>query len=100
MPSPPSPTVEIRRGRDGELMVRFPFDWSIIELIRRVPGRRWREREGHWTIPARVAPLLLFLSSLDLTGPPRNPVVPGSPTAETLSDSRWGREHGRLQRST
>lgn len=67
MAQAPEPTVEIRRGGDDELTVRFPFDWSIVRRIRRVPGRRWVEREGHWTIPARVSPLLLFLRSLGST---------------------------------
>jgi len=89
MPRPPSPNVEIRRGRDGELVVRFPFDWSIVQRIRRVPGRRWREREGHWTIPARVAPLLLFLRSFGETevwlDPALEALLPDDPPPE----ARW-----------
>ncbi len=56
--------IEIRRGEDGDLVVRFPFSHDLIAVVREVPGRRWDPARRHWAIPGRKAPLLYLLSRL------------------------------------
>jgi hypothetical protein len=56
--------IEIHPGEDDELIVRFPFAWDLIAEVRKVPGRRWVERERHWTVPRRPAALQYLLSRL------------------------------------
>jgi hypothetical protein len=50
----PAPNVELRRGRDGERLVvlAFPYDRALVELVRTIPHRRfdWDTRE--WSAPA------------------------------------------------
>jgi hypothetical protein len=52
--APPAPNVELRRGRDGERLVvlAFPYDRALVDLVRTIPHRRfdWDTRE--WSAPA------------------------------------------------
>jgi SNF2 family DNA or RNA helicase len=48
------PNVELRRDREGEqfVVLAFPYDQSLVELVRTIPHRRfdWDSRE--WSAPA------------------------------------------------
>lgn len=57
--------IEIGPSEGSEWIVRFPFAWDLITEIRKVPGRRWVERAGHWLIPGRRAALRYPLSRLN-----------------------------------
>ncbi|MFZ0090869.1 MAG: hypothetical protein WAL63_15270, partial [Solirubrobacteraceae bacterium] len=51
---PDRPHVELRPDRDGEpiVVLSFPYDRSLVELVRTIPHRRfdWETRE--WSAPA------------------------------------------------
>lgn len=61
---PESGPIEILPDGDDRLIVRFPYDRSIVAKVRKVPGRRWVGARRHWTIPRRRAPLYYLLSRL------------------------------------
>ncbi|HEY2259842.1 MAG TPA: DEAD/DEAH box helicase [Solirubrobacteraceae bacterium] len=51
---PARPNIELRRGRDGQRLVvlSFPYDRALVDLVRTIPHRRfdWDTRE--WSAPA------------------------------------------------
>ena len=53
-PVPDRPNVELRRDRDGAhvVVLAFPYDRELVELVRTIPHRRfdWDTRE--WSAPA------------------------------------------------
>ncbi len=65
MPESGGRVIEIQRGEDGRLIVRFPFSPDLVAVVREVPGRDWNPARRHWTIPGRAAPLRYLLSRLN-----------------------------------
>ena len=35
----------------GGLQIRFPFDRSLVDLIKTLPSRRWNAQERYWSVP-------------------------------------------------
>ncbi len=50
MPGPMKPTIELDGG--GNLRIRFPFDRSLVDLVKTLPRRRWHALEKYWSAPA------------------------------------------------
>src|ERR1035437_3333038 len=73
---PARPNVELSHNRDGEpiVVMAFPYDRAIVELVRTIPHRRfdWDRRE--WSAPAedwtalKVAELLERYPELSASG--------------------------------
>jgi exodeoxyribonuclease VII large subunit len=39
----------------GSLIVRFPFDRRLVDLVKGLPSRRWNAADKHWVVPAQDA---------------------------------------------
>jgi superfamily II DNA or RNA helicase len=65
---PDRPNVELRRERDGEdtVVLSFPYDRRLVELVRTIPHRRfdWDTRE--WSAPAEDWAALKLTEILEL----------------------------------
>lgn len=46
-----SAPIRIRPGEDGRLIVQLPYSPDHVAKIKTVAGRRWYDRERHWTVP-------------------------------------------------
>jgi len=65
-----SPRIVTLRGR--RFLIEFPFSWTVVEAVRKMPGRRWHPDERLWSVPATarvVTPLRAFgcLHDFDLS---------------------------------
>ena len=83
------PNVELRRDRDGERVVvlSFPYDRALVDLVRTIPHRRfdWETRE--WSAPAEDWAALKVVEALE-----RYPELSVAPdVGEWLADvgRRW-----------
>ena len=60
-------TFQIDQVPDGSLRVRFPYDPTMLSIIREVPGRKWKGRkrpeDKWWTIPRSSLRVLLEQAS-------------------------------------
>lgn len=81
------PTIRIRPGADGRLIVHLPYSPERLAKIKTVAGRRWDVSGKYWTLP-REAGMLERLRSLfagdgfELDGTLREPAPqPRPPTA-------------------
>jgi len=36
----------------GNLVIRFPYDRDLVDLVKNLPGRRWNATERYWSVPA------------------------------------------------
>ena len=52
---------EVRHDGSGALIVRFPFDRALVELIKTLPNRRWNAGERFWWVPEQDAVQLVEL---------------------------------------
>ena len=75
--APERPNVELRHNREGEQIVvlSFPYDRSLVELVRTIPHRRfdWDARE--WSAPAEDRTALKVVELLERS--PELTVDPG-----------------------
>lgn len=44
--------LDFDSGR-GELRILFPYDKSLLALVRELPGRRWNADDKYWSVPTR-----------------------------------------------
>jgi hypothetical protein len=58
----PSAPIRIRPLEDGRLMVQLPYSPDHVAKIKTVAGRRWHDRERHWTVPQDQETLGTLLS--------------------------------------
>jgi exodeoxyribonuclease VII large subunit len=35
----------------GNLVIRFPYDRDLVDLVKTLPSRRWNAAERHWSVP-------------------------------------------------
>ena len=56
-----------RVEHDGQhtLQIRFPFDRSLVERVKSLPGRRWNASEKYWFVPEDAVVLLVDLLADD-----------------------------------
>ena len=52
---------EVRHDGSGALIVRFPFDRDLVDLIKTLPSRRWNAGERFWWVPEQDAVQLVEL---------------------------------------
>ena len=50
---------EVRHDGSGLLQVRFPFDRTLVDLIKTLPNRRWHAAERFWSVPERDVVVLV-----------------------------------------
>jgi len=56
----------ITTGVRGRLILRFPFDRNMVDLVKTLPGRRWHATERYWSVPQDA--VLLTLETLEPEG--------------------------------
>lgn len=44
---------EVRHDGAAAFQVRFPFDRSLVDLVKTLPSRRWNASERFWSVPER-----------------------------------------------
>ncbi|MBX3306268.1 MAG: tyrosine-type recombinase/integrase [Nitrospira sp.] len=47
-----SAPIRIKQGEDGQLIVQLPYSPDHVAKIKTVAGRRWYDRDRHWTVRA------------------------------------------------
>ncbi len=44
--------TSITMRADGKIVIRFPFDKDVVELVRQIPGRTWNGPDKSWLVPS------------------------------------------------
>lgn len=44
--------IEIRPEEEGRIVVKIPYDPSLVAKIKGIPGRRWHPADKQWSVPA------------------------------------------------
>ncbi len=46
-------------GATGWLLITFPYDKALVDLVKTLPGRRWDPARKAWLVPREAAPMAL-----------------------------------------
>ncbi len=60
--------LSIAGFQDGQLSLRFPFDWAIVQAMKSVPGNSWWSDADAWILTIRPGIVDLLLEALYDTG--------------------------------
>jgi len=58
----------IAGAANGKIAVRFPFDWTVVNALKEVPGRSWDRALNAWLVPDTPAGRSGLLAVLFSTG--------------------------------
>lgn len=43
--------IVVEKGQPEEIIIRFPYDPTLVAKIKTIEGRRWNPLEKYWTVP-------------------------------------------------